>query len=728
MASSAPEGTGSDCKLRFDIYEVDPLSGELRKHGVRIPLEERPFRALLILLRRANALVTREELQQQLWPSDTFVDFDHGLNTAIRKIRLALNDHASAPRFIETVGRRGYRFLRVVEQGPEVASERTVAVAGAATTLAIAAPTAALEALSDSSSGAIAAIKATTFNNKWIWIAAVSAVLAVAAAIYLWWRIPPAIPLVEGVTQLSDDGEPKPDWGYLATDGSRVYFNEGVIGSLKVAQVAVTGGPTAFIPTTFGNPQIVGLSPEGSALFALVGVLMGGRERPAYPLWEIPLPAGEPRRFGSIEAQDADVSPDGRIVFARGPDLYVAEKDGSGSRRLVSVADDIFEPSVSPNGRRLVFTTYTPSSAIPRSIIEGNIDGSGLQPVLKASSGERLCCARWTPDGNYLLFRRMHEGRWDLWVYPANAGFFHFDRRPAPLTSGPLSYSGAIPSRDGKYILAIGAKQRGELVYYDTKSNQFLPFLSGISGFNVTVSRDGQWVAYTSYPAGNLWRSRADGSERLQLTFAPMRVEYPFISPDGKQVAFGNSDGETYVISMEGGAPQKVVEKVSRAANWSPDGKLLVFTRWIDSDHPELQILDLRSNKVSLLPSSQGLQGGQWVSQDVLVAAARRFTKGIVIFDFKTQTWSDLLPGDVGNWAHSLDYKYLYYTTTGTEPKVMRIRIADYKVETIASLKDLRRARGADGNTQISVAADGSAVFTRDVGTQEIYALRVKWP
>jgi DNA-binding winged helix-turn-helix (wHTH) protein len=143
MASSAPEGTGSDCKLRFDIYEVDPLSGELRKHGVRIPLEERPFRALLILLRRANALVTREELQQQLWPSDTFVDFDHGLNTAIRKIRLALNDRASAPRFIETVGRRGYRFLPVVEQALHVASERTVAVDGAATTLAIAAPTAA---------------------------------------------------------------------------------------------------------------------------------------------------------------------------------------------------------------------------------------------------------------------------------------------------------------------------------------------------------------------------------------------------------------------------------------------------------------------------------------------------------------------------------------------------------------------------------------------------------
>src|SRR5271167_1673570 len=116
MASMVPEAARTDGKLRFDAYEADPRSGELYKHGVRIPLEERPFRALLILLRGANELVAREELQKQLWSSDTFVDFDHGLNTAIRKIRVALNDSASDPRFIGTVGRRGYRFLAAVEE------------------------------------------------------------------------------------------------------------------------------------------------------------------------------------------------------------------------------------------------------------------------------------------------------------------------------------------------------------------------------------------------------------------------------------------------------------------------------------------------------------------------------------------------------------------------------------------------------------------------------------
>jgi hypothetical protein len=103
-----------------------------------------------------------------------------------------------------------------------------------------------------------------------------------------------------------------------------------------------------------------------------------------------------------------------------------------------------------------------------------------------------------------------------------------------------------------------------------------------------------------------------------------------------------------------------------------------------------------------------------------------------MIFDVRTQQWSDLVPGKVPgsivNWSHSLDYQHVYYTAGGAEPKAMRIRLADHKVETIASLKELRRAQGPDGNTQISVAPDGSAIFTRDVGTQEIYALTLKWP
>ena len=100
---------------RFATYEADPATGELRKAGVRIRLQEQPFRVLIMLLERPNQLVTREEIRQQLWPADTFVDFDHGLNTVINRLRETLGDSASNPRFIETLARRGYRFLAPVE-------------------------------------------------------------------------------------------------------------------------------------------------------------------------------------------------------------------------------------------------------------------------------------------------------------------------------------------------------------------------------------------------------------------------------------------------------------------------------------------------------------------------------------------------------------------------------------------------------------------------------------
>jgi cholera toxin transcriptional activator len=112
---SSPQASTAGRIYRFGVFEVNPAAGELRKSGVRIRLQEQPFQVLLSLLERAGGVVTREELQQKLWPADTFVDFDHSLNTAVNKLREALGDSAANPRYIETLSRRGYRFLAVVE-------------------------------------------------------------------------------------------------------------------------------------------------------------------------------------------------------------------------------------------------------------------------------------------------------------------------------------------------------------------------------------------------------------------------------------------------------------------------------------------------------------------------------------------------------------------------------------------------------------------------------------
>src|SRR5229473_2787312 len=101
---------------RFGIFELDLFAGELRKNGAKLRLQEQPFRVLAFLLERPGDVVTREELRQRLWPADTFVDFDHSLNTAVNKLREALGDSASSPRYVETLARRGYRFLAIVER------------------------------------------------------------------------------------------------------------------------------------------------------------------------------------------------------------------------------------------------------------------------------------------------------------------------------------------------------------------------------------------------------------------------------------------------------------------------------------------------------------------------------------------------------------------------------------------------------------------------------------
>lgn len=109
-------GGGSAQIVRFGTFEADLQSGELRKNGHKIPLHGQPFQVFTFLLQHSGKLVTRDELRQQLWPEDTFVDFDHGLNTAIAKIRTALGDDADNPRFVETLPRRGYRFIGAVSE------------------------------------------------------------------------------------------------------------------------------------------------------------------------------------------------------------------------------------------------------------------------------------------------------------------------------------------------------------------------------------------------------------------------------------------------------------------------------------------------------------------------------------------------------------------------------------------------------------------------------------
>ena len=296
----------------------------------------------------------------------------------------------------------------------------------------------ALESLSDSSGSTVSGVHQAVPGKRWVWLAAAAVVaIAIATALVVWWRQPPAVPVVEAVTQLTDDGEPKWFYDNLLTDGSRVYFNEGTALSPKVAQVAVIGGPTAIIPTRVPIPHIVGLAQEGSSLLTLAGATT----EPRFPLWTIPLPTGEPRRLGDIEAQDASFSPDGHVLFSQGRDLFLAEKDGANPRKLLTADGVIRQPSISPDGNHLLFVVWLSSAS---SIVVSNLDGSRRRPIVDLVERRMVCCPQWLPDGRYFVFQDQNGGRPDLWAAQVKAGFLQRVRRSVKLTDGPLAYRGPV--------------------------------------------------------------------------------------------------------------------------------------------------------------------------------------------------------------------------------------------------------------------------------------------
>ena len=159
------------------------------------------------------------------------------------------------------------------------------------------------EAISDSGSGTVSAVQQPTSSRGWVWMATSAAILAIAAAVIIWWSRPTAVPIVESVAQLTDDGVPKK--GFVVTDGSRIYFTEGATGSWKIAQVSVAGGETSIVPTRLADPQVAGIAPDVSSLLVYVG-------ESNLQLWTLPLPSGEPRRLETIRAWGTGLLSKGR--------------------------------------------------------------------------------------------------------------------------------------------------------------------------------------------------------------------------------------------------------------------------------------------------------------------------------------------------------------------------------------------------------------------------------
>jgi DNA-binding winged helix-turn-helix (wHTH) protein/Tol biopolymer transport system component len=705
--------------FRFADVTVREREFSIEKAGEVQQIQPKAFRVLLVLLRNPNKLITKEELLNTVW-SDSAVT-ENSLTRNIALLRSVLGDDPREPRFIETVSSIGYRFVCPldVRQDHEESGEGLDRVA----TLV--------------PNGTVKSViheEQLKPQHRWLWVAGVVAAIATTAGAYAWWKSPPAAPVVESVSQLTDDGRPKV--GSLVSDGSRIYFREGFQGSRKIMQVSTAGGETSEIPTRLADPKTEAIAPDGTTLMVFDG------EGELNPLWLVPLPTGEPRRFYNIEADAADFFPDGRVVFARRTDLFIADKDGSNIRKLLAVGDYATCPRVSPDGTRIIFLVIVPRFQ-SEFLAEVSADGSGYHEVMRVTSDAPVSCGAWTADGSYVVAHRSGY----VWAIPMRTGVFSKRYKPVQLTNDPLFYWSLCPSRDGKRIFAIGSKERGELVRYEKGSNQSapFPFLSGKSVMPPHFSRDGQWVVYTSFPDFTLWRSRADGTDRMQLTYLPTEIEFAVISPDGKRVAFRSTKGAIVVMNMDGTSKREIPCKDARLSDWSPDGNSLLLavptegTRMGQESYQELETIDLQSGKNSVVPSSQGIyapasaQGinpAAWVASDTLIAATlvsptedQKSWQKLFALDLQSGKRTELASGRIVDWSPSPDRKYIYYRTGGPEPKCVRIRLSDRKVEEISRL-DLRQTLKAG----FSVAPDSSPIFMRYIGTQEIYSLTVKWP
>ncbi len=481
---------------RFGIFEVDGHRQEIRRAGVPIKLREQSFRILLLLLEHANEVVTREDLRKVLWPSDTFVDFEHSLNAAVMKLREALGDSAEKPLYIETIPKHGYRFIAPLAVNTSRATASGVEQSAGAQAEADATP-----ALAEPAK-AVAPVPAQGWSRGrllWRWVATL-ALAAIAVAVWYVRRPLPQLRITSYTRLTNAAGTKFP----IGTDGHVVFLE--VNNPFSIATVAVSGGqltPMAIdLPSATDFPDtvnyLIAVSPDGSGLLVGSNLSNAGRD-----LWYVGV-QGRPARY-LTRVRDATFSPDGRTVLysnAHG-DLYTMPSAGGDSHLLLR--------SPAPSGKliRVHSLRWSPHGDKIRYVLDTRYweispNGSDAHELLPAwhstASKYWMCCGAWTPDQAFFLFSAGEVGfasdlskQSQIWVLDdRRRASAHAFSSPVQLTATIISSSSPIVSGDGKTIFARGAIVRGELLIHNMKSNLFLPYLGGISAEFVDFSKDGK--------------------------------------------------------------------------------------------------------------------------------------------------------------------------------------------------------------------------------------------
>lgn len=562
-AVGSSNGSSQDEICRFGIFELDVRAGELRRQGRKVRLQEQPFQVLLQLLENPGEVVTRDELRNRLWPADTFVDFDHSLNAAIRRLRDALGDSAENPTFVETVARRGYRFLAPVS----FASANGNGM--------------------DQSSSLPAVIPTQAHSWRWWTLrgAAALALLILGAALALLFAPRPTPP--PRITRLTanpvDDpvraAAISPDGRYLAFSDETGFF---------LRQIDTGETHSMALPQNLTVNSVNWFPDSVHLLAALVG------ERWDSSLWELSAMGGEARKLVD-NACCGSVSPNGReMAYVAGKSMreriWVASLDGSHPRQIAGQDNDLFGALAwSHDGKSLAYTTakFAYGNGVQAAIKIVGLQGTASQNEARRSatllsiSGLRGPIS-WAADGRL--------------IYALS------EARPRQLDSN---------------VWSVQLNERGRMEGAPLR-------LTNDQGevFSLSISGDGHRLIYVKgVPEPDVYVATLDSSGTLsepQRLTLDDRQDIPFDwTPDGKQVIFISDRTGTFSVyrqSLGQVVPEMIVGGAQPLAEprLSPDGNQLLYVIYPTTDDPSYEVPLMRVPLAGGPP--QLVTKGSWIS------------------------------------------------------------------------------------------------------------------
>ena len=720
----------------FGPFLLDAGMRSLWKGGEFVSLPPKVLAMLCELVERRGEVVPKNDLMSAVWP-EAFVG-ESSLSQVIFLLRKALGQTDDGNEYIETLSKRGYRIsvpVHVVPLDAPAPISLSRALPDRLAPAATSAPAAGHGTLAPASNPVETAVAeplpvAAQSRRGWLSAGIVIVLLAVVA-VGAWREERNKRPTIARFTRLTNDGLYKERLIPLLSDGLRVYFSEDVDGGSYLAEVPVEGGETQRREAP--NPTASALSFSQQRRELLFGSLW--EQSPAAPLLAVSLHDGAPHSIGSLSGHAASWSPQGdRIAFAKGNSLLVAEPDGSRTHELARMPDAPYWPRWSPDGKRIRFS-LRPAGPQP-TLWEIGADGSALHAVFADEPwASQACCGDWTPDGRHYVFVVEKAQRSALWVTSEDRHWWRRDD-PVQLADGPVDFWRApLVAPDGRHLFALGEQARGELIAYDPASQSFHPFLQNISADTLSFSRDGQWVAYTMYPEGTLWRSRVDGTERLRLTDGPGIARFPQWSPDGTEILYSTSTPENlwqvHRVAARGGAQEALLPDKSNqgVATWSADGKRVAFGQLVSfgvgAQQQRIRILDLASRKASVLPGSAGLWTARWSPDGRFLSAVTADNRRLMLYDFEQKAWKELTNVGTNDVVWSRTGDAIFFDSPDNSG-VYRVDMKTRAVRRLCRLDGVRRT-GFFG-WSLNVTPDSQPLLLREAGVHEVYSLDVNFP